>query len=493
MIFNGACSSHFRRRVCRRGLATVLAAALVVLAPAARASAAPAAASTRTARLPIRSAAVTPIRHVVVIDLENHSFDNVLGFWCDYHPGKCPDGGMPTRVTLSNEATVTPTTDPDTVPNVEHSVASQLAAMNMSGGVPQMNGWENIPDGSCAASVHYRCVSGYEGWNVPNIRALANNFAISDHTFSMGDSPSWGGHLYAVMGSLDNFTGDNPLAAPGVTPGVGWGCDSDKVTPWTAPGTTTTEEIPSCIPDFSLGIANGGAFEPTPAAYHATIMDELQQAGRSWKIYGAAAASDPGYTWSVCPSIAECRYTNQAMNLVEASQFFTDAKSGTLPSFSLVTAGGAGEGQTTCHNGMSMTACDNYIGQLVSSAENGPAWSSTAIFITFDDFGGFYDQVPPPTNPDGTQEGPRVPLIIVSPYAKPGYTDTTSSSFAGILAYVEHNFGLPPLGPNDTSAYDYRNAFNYSQTPLKPIALQQRPLPPSAKQIRVSTVNQDPS
>jgi phospholipase C len=447
------------------------------------------------------SAAGSPIKHVVVIDMENHSFDNVLGFWCDHHLRRCPDGGMPTSVTLSDGTTVTPTTDPDTVPDVLHTVASQLAAMNIDGGVPQMNGWQNIPDGSCAASTNYQCVSGYQGWQVPNIRALAKNFAISDHTFSMGDSPSWGGHLYAVMGSLDDFTGDNPVAASGVTPGEGWGCDSNKVTPWISPGgppplppAGTVEDIPSCIPDPNLGLPNGGAFEPTPAAYHATIMDELQQAGLSWKIYGPDAPSDGGYIWAVCPSIAECRYTHQATRLLEPSQFFTDASHGKLPSFSLVSAGGAGRlTLSSCHNKFSMTACDNYIGQLVSSVENGPAWLSTAIFITFDDFGGFYDQVPPPLNPDGTQEGPRLPLIIASPYARPGYTDTTSTSFAGILAYVEHNFGLAPLGVNDQSAYDFTNAFNYSQTPLKPIRLARRPLPASARHIHISAVGKDPS
>lgn len=448
-----------------------------------------------------RSAAASPIRHVVVIDMENHSFDNVLGFWCDAHPGRCPEGGMPKSVTLSNGATVTPTTDPDTVPDVRHTVASQLAAMNISGGVPQMNGWQNIPDGSCAPATNYQCVSGYQGGHVPNIRALANKFAISDHTFSMADSPSWGGHLYPVMGSLDNFTGDNPVAAPGVTPGEGWGCDSNKVTPWVSPGgppplppAGTIENIPSCIPDPNLGLPNGGAFEPTPAAYHATIMDELQQAGLSWKIYGPDAPSDGGYIWAVCPSIAECRYTNQATKLVEPSQFFTDASSGKLPSFSLVSAGGAGNlTLSSCHNKFSMTACDNYIGQLVSSVENGPAWPTTAIFITFDDFGGFYDQVPPPLNPDGTQEGPRLPLIIVSPYARSAYTDTTSTTFAGILGYVEHNFGLAPLDVNDSSAYDFSNAFNYNQTPLKPIRLARRPLPATAKHIHVSAIGKDPS
>ncbi len=113
----------------------------------------------------------------------------------------------------------------------------------------------------------------------------------------------------------------------------------------------------------------------------------------------------------------------------------------------------------------------------MQSVENSPDWSSTAVFITFDDCGCFYDQVPPPKAPDGTQEGPRMPLIIVSPYAKPGYTDTTPASFASILAYTEHTFGLPPLEENDAQAYDFSGAFNYSQAPLRSARMVTRPLP----------------
>jgi phospholipase C len=429
---------------------------------------------------------------VVVIDLENHSFDNVLGYWCDANPGRCPDGGMPASVALSDGLVVTPHITPDTVPDVGHSVSSQLAAMNIQGGIPQMNGWQDVSD--CSAPSHYQCISGYTPGQLPNITTLASHFAISDRTFSMTDSPSWGGHLYAVMGSLDGFTGNNPSPAARVTTGSGWGCDSNLVTTWiTSSG--ALKRIPSCIPDYQLALANGGAFEPTPAADHATILDELQAARLSWKIYGAAGPSDLGYRWSICPSIAECHYTRQTNNLVDASRFMSDAGGGKLPALSLVVGGGASRqtAASSCHNELSMTACDNYIGQLVSAAENGPEWSSTAIFITFDDFGGFYDQVAPSLNPDTTQQGPRLPLVIVSPYARVGYTDTTSTTFAGILAYIEHNFALSPLGVNDYLAYDFKSAFNYKQTPLKPVPLVQRLLPASARHISTSVVGRDAS
>jgi phospholipase C len=438
----------------------------------------------------------TPIRHVVVIDLENHSFDNVLGFWCDAHPGRCPDGGMPASVRLSNGAVVTPYVMPDTVPNINHTVASQLAAMHIVGGVPLMDGWQNIKQGGCgpATSPPYACIGGYAPGQIPNITGLATKFAISDTTFSMADSPSWGGHLYPAMASLDSFTGDNPVPAAGVTSGPGWGCDSDKVTTWLAPG-GTLETVPSCIPDNALHLPHGGAFKNTPAAYQPTIFDRLAAAGLSWKIYGPASSSDGGYDWAICPSLAECQYTAQRTNLVEPTQFFTDAAAGELPAFSIVTAGGAGNlTLSSCHNKFSMTACDNYVGRLVSAAEHSPDWSSTAVFITWDDCGCFYDQVPPGVNPDGTRQGPRVPLIIVSPYAKPGYSDTTATTFAGILAYTEGTFRLSPLGPNDMHAYSFTNAFNYAQAPLQPIKMITRPLPASARRIHLTpALLNDPS
>jgi phospholipase C len=99
------------------------------------------------------------------------------------------------------------------------------------------------------------------------------------------------------------------------------------------------------------------------------------------------------------------------------------------------------------------------------------------LFITWDDCGCFYDQVPPGVNADGTGQGPRVPLVIVSPYARHAFTDSTPATFASILAYTEQNFGLAPLSENDAQAYPFRNAFNYRQHPLRPAGMVWRPVP----------------
>jgi len=444
---------------------------------------------------PPGAAAASPsIRHVVIIYLENHSFDNVLGYWCDVHRGRCPDGGMPAEVRLSNGAVVKPTVDPDTIPNINHDGPSQVIAMDNG----KMDGWDKIPSlanqTGCGAQWSYVCVSGYRPSQEPNFAALADDFAISDMTFSMSDSPSWEGHIYAVAASTDGFWGGIPIAPRGRKGTGGWGCDSSKVVTWFSPSGHKSRQ-PSCVPDFSLGLANGGAFEPTQVKYIPTIMDRLNKAGLTWKIYGSTPGDGTYGMWDICPTFAECLYTSQDKRMVSDDQFASDIADDQLPNFSVITPGGD-TFKESCHNALSMAACDNWVGQLVSDVENSRYWRSTAIFITFDDYGGFYDQVYPGknSNPDGTQQGPRSPLLIVSPYAKPGYTDTVHTTFSGILAFTEHIFGLSPLGENDGQAYDFSNAFNYRQAPLAPARMVTRPLPPSAKHIHITPdLASDPS
>ena len=115
---------------------------------------------------------------------------------------------------------------------------------------------------------------------------------------------------------------------------------------------------------------------------------------------------------------------------------------------------------------------DNYIGSLVGAVMNGPQWSSTAIFITYDDCGCFYDHVAPPAG-----YGIRMPMVIVSPYAIAGHTDSNVASYASMLAYVEHTFGIAALGAADQNAYDYRQSFNYAQAPLAPVPMVSRSIP----------------
>jgi phospholipase C len=115
---------------------------------------------------------------------------------------------------------------------------------------------------------------------------------------------------------------------------------------------------------------------------------------------------------------------------------------------------------------------DNYLASLVQAIMNGPNWGSTAIFITYDDCGCTYDHVPPAGN-----VGIRVPMVIVSPYAKARFTDSTTATYASILAFTEHNWALQPLTSADAAAYDYHDSFAFTQTPLGTAQLRQNSVP----------------
>ena len=161
----------------------------------------------------------SPIKHVVVIYQENHSFDEVLGDWC-LTSGRCDQGFDITQpVTLKGGQKVATKVSPDVVPNVDHSVAAQVTAID--GGL--MDGWAGVdgcaPTSTLNGAIPYGCLTYYTPAEIPNLTGLASDFAVSDETFSMADSPSWGGHLYTVSPTTDQFTGDNAVPPNPKPPG----------------------------------------------------------------------------------------------------------------------------------------------------------------------------------------------------------------------------------------------------------------------------------
>jgi phospholipase C len=396
----------------------------------------------------------TPIRHVVILYQENHSFDETLGALC-VQDIRC-DGAI--SGTASDGTPIPLTGASDVVPNVDHSVGSQTVAID--GG--RMDGFSRI--NGCTPP-GFGCYVQFQPSQIPNLAALAEAFVISDRTFELHAVPSWGSHLDLVTANLDGFTGDNPTVPSGTTVGSGWGCDSEQTAVWSGlRGTFQT--VPSCIPRKG----GSGPFASTPVHWVPTIMDRLDAAGLSWRLYNVKPSA-AGYQWAICPSFAECIYGPQNNDVSDLTKVVQDARTGRLPNVALVQP----SQRVSQHNGASMLAGDNWIGQVVGAIENGPEWNSTAIFITYDDCGCFFDHVAPPTG-----LGVRVPMIIVSPYARPRYTDSAVASFASMLAYTENVFALGPLSRADASAYDYTNSFNYGQRPLAPVPMRSRPVPASS-------------
>ena len=409
-----------------------------------------------------RGLSESPIQHVVILYQENHSFDNVLGAFCLSHqPSRC-DGASTGLLPNGQQISLGRATD--IVASVAHNSKAQITAMD--GG--KMDGFGNV--NGCTKLDNYRCYTQYQPSQIPNLSALAENFAVSDRTFEMEAIPSFGAHLELAAATLDNFTGDNPKGGGGQKPsGPGWGCDSQLDANWVDPNNHKLSLVPSCVPD-----QNGkGPYRHSPVRYVPTIMDRLDAAGLSWNFYAGDGTKGPnsGYSWQICPTFYECLNSTQHTHVVPEDRVLQDAANGTLPNFSIVLPNSA-TGETSQHNNQSMAFGDNYIGQVVSAIENGPDWGSTAIFITYDDCGCFYDHVPPPAG-----DGIRVPMVIVSPFAKPGFTDSNNATFASMLAFTEHNFGLSPLTSADASAYDYADSFNFTQAPRGPVHMVRSKVP----------------
>jgi phospholipase C len=397
----------------------------------------------------------TPIRHVVVVYQENHSFNQVLGLFCK-RTGRCPYR----TVGLAKDGTQVPLQHAsDLIPSEPHGTDAQVTSVD--GGL--MDGFSS--QHNCGASADYRCYQMYGPAQIPSLFALAKRFAISDSTFEMSTVPSWGAHLELVAATLDGFLDPrNPYpSVTGATTGPGWGCDSNRDDDWQRDPSGPVQAVPACVPARD----GSGPYRPSPVRWVPTIMDRLAAAGMRWHIY----ANGPGqgnYGWSICPTFADCLDTPQHRNVVPTSAVIHDARSGTLPRLALVIPS-YGDSQ---HNGTSMLQGDDWIGKVLDAVMRGPQWGSTAVFITYDDYGGFYDWVAPPAG-----LGIRVPMVIVSPYARPGYTDPTTASFDSILAFTERVYRLAPLGTADANAYDFRRAFNFRQKPLAPIRLTPKPIP----------------
>jgi len=184
-----------------------------------------------------------------------------------------------------------------------------------------------------------------------------------------------------------------------------------------------------------------------------SIPSELTAAGLTWKYYGNAPVWDaPQYIQSI-----------KNTPPVSSTQIITDAQNNQLPNVSFVTPG---EDAQSDHPPQPTQPAQNFVSSIVNAIMHSQAWSSTAIFVTWDDFGGWYDHVPPPVV-DGIGLGPRVPLLVISPWARPGYIGDHQGEFASFDKFIEETFGLPSLGARDSlsSTSDLMDFFNFGQQP----------------------------
>ena len=306
---------------------------------------------------------------------------------------------------------------------------------------------------------------------IPNYWAYARRYGLGDNFFHDYQGASFANNLFrfaAQTGREDPSAGFR--AATGLPSGISregrarLGCDEppDFIVDMTAPSGAKS----SAWPCFS--------FEALP-----NILNEF---GVSWRAY-ADKEDENSFPFITLNAIAKVRYDPALWsNVVALDQFEIDAANGNLPSVSWV------QPVNTEHPGNS-EACagENESVQLINAVMNGPDWSSTAIIITWDEWGGFYDHVAPPIV-DNLSFGFRVPALVISPWVKygggsdGGYISSVFYSHGSPLKLIETNWNLPSLNSRDGSANDMLDFFNFGQTPKAPLILSQHGCPPLTRE-----------
>jgi hypothetical protein len=195
-------------------------------------------------------------------------------------------------------------------------------------------------------------------------------------------------------------------------------------------------------------------------------------------------ADTPGI-WNPLPYFSTVKGDRELRNVQDIAKFYQAAAGGTLPSVVWL----APNGVVSEHPPGRISAGQAYVTGAINAIMRGPDWQSTAIFVAWDDWGGFYDHVPPPTV-DKNGYGLRVPALVISPYAKSNFIDHQTLSFDAYVKFIEDDFldgarldpktdGRPDLRPgvreNATGLGDLRNDFDFDQTPLPPLILPEHP------------------
>jgi len=372
----------------------------------------------------------SPIKHIVIIVRENHSFDNLFGRF----PGA--DGTQYAHVAAKLiKMGLTPDHLPQDLGHGGNSALNAVDGGRMDKFYQVVNAIQNGKD---------MADSQYDAAEIPDYWAYARHFALADHFFSTVLGSSFPNHLVTIAGSAFN-TIDNPVMKRTVF--RSWGCDAARST-----------KVETYV--------NGKTGWTVPCWNKKTIADEANRAHLSWKYY-APAPGTFGYIWSTYDEIRHIRYSNQwKTNVPLPTQFHEDVAHHKLPSVSWLTADLA----KSDHPPASMCVGQNWVAKQINAVMRSPYWKSTAIVLTWDDFGGFYDHVPTPQHTNYLF-GPRVPTIVISPYAKQHTIDHTQYDFRSVLKFVEDTFKLPHLTTYDRSVHSLSHMFNFHQRAAKPLLL----------------------
>jgi phospholipase C len=427
----------------------------------------------------------TKIQHVIFIIQENHSFDNYFGAF----PGVnglnnaplCCSWNIDTRfskITRPFHLNVTQpvyiigdelppgVSDPDDFDMPQsnsttpfHLSSESLQDLSHSWRTAHLAYDNGKMDGFVTAERSSITMGYYDATDLPYYYDYASNYAIDDNFFSSEMGPSLPNHLYIVSGTNGPATSTHPTES------------------WIDSSRHVITNPPNLAP---------AQWQPGLTFTWATMAQELTLANVSWAWYNGRNAYDPTFAdiWDVLPLFSYFQNNVNVLNqhVEPTTSFASDVKDGKLPAVSWIIPNQfkppdyptACKGIDVSEHPPARSDCGmDYVAYLVNQVMQSPYWSSTAIVITWDDYGGFYDHVAPP-QVDTYGEGFRVPTLVISSWAKHAYVDSTLYEFASFLKLVEDNWNLPRLPNNNdrdelTNIGDLSNSFNFDQTPLPPL------------------------
>ncbi len=390
------------------------------------------------------------ISHVVIVIQENRSFDYL------FH-------GYPGADTASSGRTHDGKTVPltqialESAHDIDHQVVDFLEAYD--GG--RMDGFDlegGATGPGSGSSAHTRNVAvSYPAYGyappaeVQQYWTLAHRYVLADRMFPSQLDASWTAHQFLIAGQAGG-TANNPDATP-------WGCD--------APSGTLVGYMQA------NRTVTGGVF---PCFSYPTLAAELDAAGVSWRYYAPPVfgGNVGGLVWSAFDAIKPVRYGPDWVAHVVSpeTRFLSNVAAGQLAGVTWIVPDLA----NSDHAGSGSATGPDWIASIVNAVGRSKFWNSSAIFVMWDDWGGWYDHVPPPQI-DRYGLGIRVPLLIVSPLAKSGVVSHTQYESGSLLKFAEQTFSLAPLAKSDARANALDDAFAFGQArrPYQPLSTHRRP------------------
>ena len=392
-----------------------------------------------------------PIRHVVFIIKENRTFDHFFG----RYPGA--DGATTGRTLDGSVVPLRPA--PDVQPHdITHGFSSALYAIN--GG--RMNGFNFIEQGGDLSGYVQHSRKG-----IPHYWGYADRFVLADRFFTSMYGPTFPEHLYTIAAQANGVVDNQSTESA-----AGHYCDDPTEYAHHFPRDLLPEEVAEIMaveesrmaeePESIQEIAKH--WRDIRSCFDIPVLpDLLQRAGVSWKYYAYTRS------WqNALQPIRHVRFGPMWRQVQPPGRFLRDVRNGTLPAVSWLLP----PGRYNDHPRVQKSVCagENWTVQQVNVVMRSQYWERTAIVIVWDDFGGFYDHVPPP-HYDIMGLGPRTPALLISPWSRRGdnrdggYIDSTTYEFSSVLAFIEQVFGLPSMTQRDARADPLSGAFDFESPP----------------------------